>query len=60
MFTNETTFFITLNALETAFIAAYLAAAREFSGAVSSVITTANPVLIGAAVQIAAVEALWV
>jgi hypothetical protein len=56
MFTNETTFFNTFNALETAFVAAYLAAAREFSGAVSSVITTANPVLIGAAVQIAAVE----
>jgi hypothetical protein len=56
MFTNETTFFNTLDALETAFVAAYLAAAREFSGAVSSVITKPNPVVIGAAVQIAAVE----
>ncbi|MBV8596833.1 MAG: ferritin-like domain-containing protein [Candidatus Eremiobacteraeota bacterium] len=56
MFTSEPTFFNTLDALETAFVAAYLAAAKEFSGVVSSAITKANPLLIGAAVQIACVE----
>jgi hypothetical protein len=56
MFTDETVFFPTAETLEGYFIAAYMAAAREFSGAVSSGITTANPFAIGLAVQILGVE----
>lgn len=56
MFSKTYTFLTTLEQLETAFIGAYLAAAQEFSGVVSSGITKANPTLIGAAVQIAGVE----
>ncbi len=56
MFTNEVTFFSVASTLEQYFISAYIAAAIDFSGMVSSNITTANPALIGAAVQIAGVE----
>ncbi len=56
MFTDETVFFATASLLEDFFISAYIAAAREFSGAVSSGITTANPTAIGLAVQIAGIE----
>jgi hypothetical protein len=56
MFTDEATFFSTAETLEKYFISAYLAAAQEFSGAVSSAITTPNPTLIGLAIQVAGVE----
>jgi hypothetical protein len=56
MFTDETVFFPTASLLEDYFISAYIAAAMEFSGVVSSGITTPNPVAIGLAVQIAGIE----
>jgi hypothetical protein len=56
MFTDEPTFFSTAGTLEEYFISAYIAAAMEFSGAVSKGITTASPFGIGLAVQIAGVE----
>lgn len=56
MFKDETVFFTTASLLEDYFISAYIAAAMEFSGAVSSGIRKANPVAIGLAVQIAGVE----
>lgn len=56
MFTDEKTFFATASVLEDYFISAYIAAAREFSGAVSSGLTIANPTAIGLAVQIAGIE----
>ncbi len=56
MFKDEATFFATASLLEDYFISAYIAAAMEFSGAVSSGITAAFPVGIGLAVQIAGVE----
>jgi len=56
MFTDEATFFATAEQLEVYFISAYLAAAQEFSGAVSSAITKPNPSLIGLAIQVAGVE----
>ncbi len=56
MFKDEATFFATTSLLEDYFISAYIAAAMEFSGAVSSGITAPFPVGIGLAVQIAGVE----
>ncbi len=56
MFTSETVFFATSQILETYFIGAYLAAAREFSGLISKGIMAANPVGIGLAVQTAGIE----
>ncbi len=56
MFTEESVFFPTATTLESYFISAYLAAAMEFSGAVSMGIKTANPTAIGLAVQIAGIE----
>ncbi len=56
MFTAEPIFFRTASTLENYFIAAYLAAALDFSGAYSSGITTASPTLIGVAVQIGGIE----
>lgn len=56
MFTNEKVFFATAELIEEYFISAYIAAAREFSGAVSSGITRADPLAIGLAVQLAGVE----
>ncbi len=56
MFTDEMVFFATASLLEDYFISAYIAAAMEFSGAVSSGITMASPTLIGVAVQIAGIE----
>jgi hypothetical protein len=56
MFTDETVFFPTALLLEQYFISAYLAASLDFSGAVSSGITTANPTALGFAVQVLGVE----
>lgn len=56
MFVKESVFFPTASTLEDYFIAAYLAAAIEFSGAVVKGIPTANPVAIGAAFQIGGTE----
>lgn len=56
MWTDESVFFPTASTLEDYFISAYIAAAREFSGRVSSGITKPDPFLIGLAVQIAGVE----
>ena len=56
MFSKESVFFPTASLLEDYFISAYIAAAIEFSGAVSSGITTANPFAIGVAVQIMGIE----
>lgn len=56
MFRDESVFFPTAITLENYFIAAYLAAAMEFSGAVSTGITKANPVSIGLCVQIGGIE----
>ena len=56
MFTDESVFFPTALTLEAYFISAYLAAAIDFSGAVSSNITTANPVFLGFAVQVLGIE----
>jgi hypothetical protein len=56
MFTDETVFFPTALLLEEYFIAAYLQASLDFSGAVSSQITTANPYALGFAVQVMGVE----
>jgi hypothetical protein len=56
MFTKQDVFFSTATTLERYFISAYLAAAQEFSGVVSSAITTPNPYLIGLAIQVAGVE----
>lgn len=56
MFTDESVFFPTALTLEAYFISAYLAAALDFSGAVSSNITTANPYALGFAVQVLGVE----
>jgi len=56
MFTDEAVFFSTAGVLEDYFISAYLAAAMEFSGVVSTGITTPNPFAIGLAVQIAGIE----
>jgi hypothetical protein len=56
MFTDEKVFFPTALLLEEYFISAYLAAALDFSGAVSAGITTANPVALGFAVQVLGVE----
>jgi rubrerythrin len=56
MFTDEKIFFETALLLEEYFIAAYLQAALDFSGAVSSQITTANPYALGFAVQVMGVE----
>ena len=56
MFTDETVFFPTASLLEDYFISAYIAAAREFSGVVSTGISYADPLAIGLAVQIAGIE----
>jgi hypothetical protein len=56
MFDNESVFFPTALQLEEYFIAAYLAAALDFSGAVSQGITTAQPYALGFAVQVLGVE----
>lgn len=56
MFESESVFFPTALQLEEYFIAAYLAAALDFSGAVSSGITTAAPYALGFAVQVLGVE----
>ena len=56
MFTDELVFFPTALLLEEYFISAYLAAAMDFSGAVSRGITTANPFALGFAVQVLGVE----
>ena len=56
MFTDESVFFPTALLLESYFISAYLAAAIDFSGAVSSGITTAAPTFVGFAVQVLGVE----
>jgi hypothetical protein len=56
MFTDESVFFPTALLLEEYFISAYLAAALDFSGAVSSKITTADPSALGFAVQVLGVE----
>jgi hypothetical protein len=56
MFTSEPVYLNTGRTLEANFIAAYLAAALDFSGAYSSGITTPSPTLIGVAVQIGGVE----
>ena len=56
MFAQEAVFFPTASVLEDYFISAYLAAAIELSGAVSSGITTANPYALGFAVQVAGIE----
>jgi hypothetical protein len=56
MFTDESVFFSTALLLEEYFISAYLAAALDFSGAVSSGITAANPFALGFAVQVMGVE----
>jgi hypothetical protein len=56
MFTDESVFFQTALTLEAYFISAYLAAALDFSGAVSSNMTTANPTFLGFAVQVLGVE----
>lgn len=56
MFYDEKTFFATISTLEDYFISAYMAAALEFSGAVSSGITAANTTALGLSVQILGVE----
>jgi hypothetical protein len=56
MFTDETVFFPTASTLEDYFISAYIAAAREFSGAISKGIPMANPKALGLAVQIGGIE----
>jgi hypothetical protein len=56
MFTSESVFFPTALTLESYFISAYLQAALDFSGAVSSGITTANPYALGFCVQVLGVE----
>ena len=56
MFTDETVFFPTASTLEDFFISAYIAAAREFSGAVSKGIKMADPNALGLAVQIGGIE----
>ena len=56
MFTDEKVFFPTALLLEEFFISAYLAAALDLSGAVSSNITTADPYALGFAVQVMGVE----
>jgi hypothetical protein len=56
MFSDESVFFPTALLLEEYFIAAYLQAALDFSGAVSSGITMANPYALGFAVQVMGVE----
>lgn len=56
MFTDESVFFPTASTLEDYFISAYIAAAMEFSGRVSSGITKPDPTAIGLAVQIAGIE----
>jgi hypothetical protein len=56
MFSVESVFFPTASTLEDYFISAYLAAAMEFSGAVSTGITKANTVALGLCVQIAGIE----
>lgn len=56
MFTDENVFFPTASLLEDYFISAYIAAAREFSGAVVKGIPSADPTAIGLAVQIGGIE----
>ena len=56
MFTDESVFFPTAILLEEYFISAYLAAALDFSGAVSTGIPTAFPFGLGFAVQVLGVE----
>jgi Ferritin-like domain len=56
MFSDESVFFPTAGVLEDYFISAYIAAAREFCGAVSKGIPMANPDAIGLAVQIGGIE----
>jgi len=56
MFHEESVFFPTASTLEDYFISAYIAAAMEFSGAVSTGITKANTVALGLSVQIAGIE----
>jgi hypothetical protein len=56
MFTDESVFFPTASTLEDYFISAYIAAAREFSGAVVKGIPMANPEALGLAVQIGGIE----
>lgn len=56
MFTKERVFFKYSELLETYFISAYISAAREFSGIVSSAIKQPKPISIGLAVQIAGIE----
>jgi hypothetical protein len=56
MFDDENVFFPTALTLEGYFIAAYLTASLDFSGAISSKITTPNPYALGFAVQVMGVE----
>jgi hypothetical protein len=56
MFTDETVFFPTASLLEDFFISAYIAAGREFSGAVSQGIKTVDPNAIGLTAQIGGIE----
>ena len=56
MFTDEAVFFPTASLLEDFFISAYIAAGREFSGAVAKKIPTADPNAIGLAAQIGGIE----
>jgi hypothetical protein len=56
MFTDESVFFPTASLLEDFFISAYIAAGREFSGAVSRGITMANANAVGLAAQIGGIE----
>ena len=56
MFSDESVFFPTASLLEDYFISAYIAAAREFSGAVVKGIPTADPNAIGLALQIGGIE----
>jgi hypothetical protein len=57
MFSDENVFFPTALVLEEYFIAAYLTAALDFSGAYSIKIKTANTYALGFAVQVLGVEA---
>jgi hypothetical protein len=56
MFTDESVFFPTALLLEEYFIAAYMTAALDFSGAYANGIPTANPYALGFAVQVMGVE----
>jgi hypothetical protein len=56
MFDDENVFFPTALTLEGYFIAAYLQASLDFSGAISKGITAANPYALGFAVQVMGIE----